>query len=268
MIKTFDLKSRIYDVLFFLRVVFDLPRLFVARWINYKKYINNSEPLVSVIIPTYDRAELFLERTLPSILCQTYKNIEIVVVGDCCKDENLHALTEAAKSKNFRFINLPERGKYPTDVKTRWFVAGTVPTNRALDEVKGDWFVYMDDDDVLMPDHIKTLLEHGINSGAELVSASYNVLDADGNVLKKVTPFNAKEQIGGHATWINRKYLRFFKYSTKSYKKSWNCPTDIDRALRMRNAGVRMAHIDKVVALLVPRPGSNAVGLKQHLLGK
>jgi len=268
MVKTINLKSRIFDVLFFIRIVFDYPKLLVARWVNSKKYINNSEPLVSVIIPTYDRAELFLRRTLPSILCQTYKNFEIVVVGDCCENENLHALTEAAKHKGFRFINLPERGKYPADVKNKWFVAGSVPINRAFDEARGDWFVYMDDDCVITPDHIKTLVEHGINSGVEFVSASYNVLDSDGNILQRITPFN-EENIGGHETWAYRSYLKLFKYSTISYKKSWDCPTDIDRAIRMRNTGVRMSHIDKVVSLAVPLPGADVVGLKQHQsLGK
>jgi hypothetical protein len=268
MVKTINLKSRIFDVLFFLRIVFDYPKLLVARWVNSKKYINNSEPLVSVVIPTYDRAELFLRRTLPSILCQTYKNIEIVVVGDCCENENLHTLTEAAMYKGFRFINLSERGKYPVDVKIRWFVAGSVPLNRALDEARGDWFVYMDDDDVITPDHIKTLVEHGINSGVEFVSASYNELDSEGNITRRITPFNVEEKIGGHGTWGYRSYLKLFKYSTISYKKSWDCPTDLDRAFRMRITGVRMSHIDKVVTLLVPRPGSDVVGLKQHQLGK
>jgi glycosyltransferase involved in cell wall biosynthesis len=268
MIKKINLKSRIYDVLFLLRIVLDCPRLFFARVVNRKIYINNFEPFVSLIIPTYNRSELFVARTLPSILSQTYKHFELVVVGDCCDNKNAHILNESARINGFRFINLPERGKYPEDTKLKWFVAGTVPINKALDEAKGEWILYMDDDDVLTPDHIKILVEHGVNSDAEFVSASYNVLDSNYNVVQRLTPFNVIELVGGHATWMYRKYLKLFKYSTTSYKKSWNCPADIDRVLRMRNAGVKMSHIDEVVTLLVPRPDSNCVGLMQHLLGK
>src|SRR3990167_5480376 len=43
-------------------------------------------PLISAYIPTYNRGELLIQRAVPSILAQTYKNFELIIVGDHCTD--------------------------------------------------------------------------------------------------------------------------------------------------------------------------------------
>ena len=45
------------------------------------------EPLISYCIATYNRGRLLAERSLRSILSQSYKSIEVIVVGDCCTDD-------------------------------------------------------------------------------------------------------------------------------------------------------------------------------------
>ena len=55
--------------------------------------INSSEPLVSVIIPTYNRIE-YLKQAISSAVQQTYQNLEIIV-SDNCSFENPQALVES-----------------------------------------------------------------------------------------------------------------------------------------------------------------------------
>ena len=66
-------------------------------------------PLISVHIATFNRGQLLTERTIPSILGQTYRNFEIVVVGDGCSDDTGERLGGLRDSR-IRWENLPQRG--------------------------------------------------------------------------------------------------------------------------------------------------------------
>ena len=46
----------------------------------------NKKPLVSVIVPNYNYAR-FLEQRMETLLCQTYKNIEVILLDDASTDE-------------------------------------------------------------------------------------------------------------------------------------------------------------------------------------
>lgn len=92
------------------------------------------DPLVSVIIPTFNKAELLVERSIPSVLAQTYKRIEVVVVGDHCEDDTAERVA-ALNDDRVTFVNLPERGRYPATAVER--LASSLPLDvleRALNE--------------------------------------------------------------------------------------------------------------------------------------
>lgn len=65
-----------------------------------------NEPLVSVIIPTYNRGRLILN-SVTSVLNQTYKNIELIVVDDCSTDNTIGIL-EKINDKRLKFIRHPK----------------------------------------------------------------------------------------------------------------------------------------------------------------
>src|SRR5690242_4802472 len=52
-------------------------------------YESDKDPLVSVTIPTYNLGQILVERTIPSVLAQTYKNWELIVYGDVCTDDTV-----------------------------------------------------------------------------------------------------------------------------------------------------------------------------------
>ena len=214
------------------------------------------------MIPTYNRGQLLVDRTLPSILAQTYQNLEVVIVGDCCPD-NTAELIAKIKDPRVRFFNLPKRGQYPEDVICRWFVAGVEPANKALKLVRGKWIAFSDDDDVFTPDHIETLLRFAQKERYEFVSALY---EAERNGKRVVVGYKSNEspEYAGHQTWLWRSYLNLFTYNVHCWRKSWNCPADIDRILRMHVAGVRMGYLDQVITYVLPRLGLSTVGLAAH----
>jgi glycosyltransferase involved in cell wall biosynthesis len=138
------------------------------RSTSYRRAYEAEQPLVSILICTYNRSSLLVERSVSSALNQTYMNIEILVIGDCCTDDT-EARLSAIADERLHFENLPERGKYPDDPDLRWMVAGFVPFNRALKLAKGDFITHLDDDDEFAPDRVEKLVEFIRKTRADLV---------------------------------------------------------------------------------------------------
>lgn len=221
-------------------------------------------PLVSVAIPTYNRGRLLIERTLPSIFAQTYRNIEVIIVGDCCPDDTPELLKKV-KDPRLRFFNLPERTKYPDDPACRWFISGLVPLNKGMDLARGKWIAYLDDDDIMTPNHVESLLRFAQHGNYEFVAGLYEE-ERDGQKHILGQKNSGHPEFGGHGTSLYRTYLRCFKYNKNSWRKAYNRPQDIDRQLRLRRAGVRMELLGKVVSYVVPRPGLSTVGLAARII--
>lgn len=107
-------------------------------------------PLISIIIPTYNRSAN-LEKALDSVFAQTYTNFEIFVVGDNCPTlESFVRGYPKAKDPRFCYYNLPTNGG----------PGGHLPRNYALKMlVSSKWVAYLDDDNSWTASH----LEHLVN---------------------------------------------------------------------------------------------------------
>ena len=135
---------------------------------EYQAVFEKPEPLVSICIATYNRARLLLDRSLHACLNQSYRNIEVIVVGDCCTDDTEELMAQISDPR-VRFVNLKQRGDYPADPKLRWMVAGTAAVNHALTLARGDFITHLDDDDEHSPDRTENLLETITRERADLV---------------------------------------------------------------------------------------------------
>ncbi|HXF31215.1 MAG TPA: glycosyltransferase [Solirubrobacterales bacterium] len=124
---------------------------------DYELAFTEDEPLVSFIIPTYTSYETLRDVALPSILGQTYENVEVIVVGDAAPPETARAIEEVGDPR-VRYYNLTLRGPYSEDPSKRWYVIGTTPYNEGLRRARGRWIGGLGDDDALRPDHTATLL--------------------------------------------------------------------------------------------------------------
>lgn len=157
------LKSR-YDVSDDLFFEFQQDR--VSK--SYMEVFDKASPLVSCCIATYNRGNLLIERSLKSLLNQTYKNLEIIVIGDHCTDQT-ERLIKNIDDERLRFINLPEQGDYPKRQDWRWMVAGTIPVNYALKIAKGDFITHLDDDDEHAPDRVTKLVKFIQDTKADII---------------------------------------------------------------------------------------------------
>jgi glycosyltransferase involved in cell wall biosynthesis len=104
------------------------------------------EPLVSVIIPTYNRAD-YLKLALKSVLEQTYKNIEVIVADDGSMDNTAEVVAD---------FNDP-RVKYFYQRNTG---LPAVTRNRGLREASGEYVAFLDSDDMWQPEKLEIQVEY------------------------------------------------------------------------------------------------------------
>ncbi len=242
---------------------YEWPRLRVARFRNEAKYDAwnmDFKPLISVYIPTHNRVKLLMERALPSILAQKYDNIEIIVAAHGCTDRTFNRVTLEVDSPKVWVLQVPRKGTHPPTPENVWLAGAVEPSNAAIAAAHGEWIARCDDDDIWTPDHLQRLLYFAVQNGHEFVSSNYErEIDGKREVVKHdgVWP-----HIGGTQTWLYRSYLRFMRENPDCWRKKWNRVSDMDFADRIRKAGVRIGHLDKVTAYILPRPGEDAVGFE------
>jgi len=219
----------------------------------------SSDPLVSVRIPTFNRSALLLERAIPSALGQTYKNVEVNIVGDHCTDDTEDRLRKVKSNRSVTWHNLPERSEHEKellkDPEKRWFMGPVRATNKATELCCGEWVAHLDDDDFWTLTHIDELLRFAQKGNYEMVYGNY------------IEVRYGKEKVveNGTSTWLMKKYVAdIFKLDPDCWKKKWDKVSDIDVFMRMKSAKVKMGHLKQVVAYVLPRPQEETVGFEAY----
>lgn len=228
---------------------------------GYALAFQDPEPLISVVIPTYDRHELLLERSLPSIVAQTYQNFEVIVVGDAAPPE-VGAAIESFGDPRISFHNLTYRGPYPAEPRAMWYVAGVPPFNEAVRRARGSWIAPLNDDDAFRPDHLQVLLDAARRDRLEVAYGKVHVHRPDGSHVE------IGEFPPAHGAFTLQTALLHSgvapMFPAELSDEVFRLPWDWGIGLRMTRAGVRIGFVDAVVAdgypsaLWVDRPGALA----------
>ena len=103
------------------------------------------EPLISVIIPTYNRLSLLMQ-TLESVFQQTFKNIEVIVIDDGSSDDTVDTINKNFK-KRVRLLCLPHSG------------LPAVARNAGIEAAKGELIAFCDSDDIWIENKIEIQLQ-------------------------------------------------------------------------------------------------------------
>ena len=102
-----------------------------------------AQPLITVVIPTRNRRRL-LEEAVESVRRQTYPNWELIVVDDCSQDDTWSYLT-SLQDPRIRAIRLEQHSER------------SAARNRGLAEARGEYVLFLDDDDLLAPRSLELL---------------------------------------------------------------------------------------------------------------
>lgn len=128
--------------------------------------------LVSVIMPAYN-AERYIEESITSVLNQSHKNIELIIVNDCSTDNTLK-LVESIAQKDKRVV-----------VINNSFNLGCAESrNRALAIAKGEYIAFCDSDDVWVKNKIEKQLNHIKENDVDMVFTAYEMIDGSGVLIK------------------------------------------------------------------------------------
>jgi glycosyltransferase involved in cell wall biosynthesis len=133
---------------------------------------NMREPLVSVVMPVYN-AEKYVKESVESILNQTYKNFELIVIDDGSKDKSFEIVAElAAKDKRIKLL------------KNDRNLGVSATRNKCIDFSDGEYVALMDSDDISLPKRLeKQVAFLSENRELGLLGSSVEVINEAGEIV-------------------------------------------------------------------------------------
>jgi N-acetyl sugar amidotransferase len=168
---------RLYRHLFNMEPIPTIENRKEQKVITPVKFKNFNNPTISVIVPTYNRAE-WITKTIHSILNQTYQHLEIIVVDDGSKDntEDVVKAIVDSRIRYFKTIN-QERG---------------AARNFGQSKSVGDYVVYIDSDDI-MYSHCLELAVNYIqkNQQPEIFHVAHEIRDQDNHLIETTIQFDS-----------------------------------------------------------------------------
>lgn len=207
-------------------------------------------PLISVLIPTYN-VEKFVEEAIRSIMNQTYRNLEIIIVDDCSTDSTYEILEMLAREDDR--IKLFRNTVNKKIVET---------LNFAIDQASGDIIGRMDGDDISLPSRIEKQFKFlDENPEIGLVGLSYIIINEQGAEIQReryLTNFEKIKKATNYVSpvphfWLSKKevYNTIGKYRIPGAE-------DYDFILRAIDLGFKVSNLSEFLYLHRIRNGNTA----------
>ena len=118
------------------------------------------KPLVSVVIPSYNRSHFLLTRSIPSVLKQTLDNWELIVVGDGPPDKQLRNVVTSFNDPRIKYLEIERTNYENLSNESFWNCAGAAARNYGLQMVRGEYIAPLDDDDEFTENHLKDSIQY------------------------------------------------------------------------------------------------------------
>lgn len=144
-----------------------------------------SEDLVSVIMPAYNCGD-FISITLDTVIAQSYKNWEVIVVDDCSID-NTEEIVNAYQAKE------PRIKYYRLDKNS----GAAIARNKAIDLANGKYLAFLDSDDIWFPEKLTKQIRFMKENGYNFSCTSYTKIDEQGNDLNKTIKAQGRRDYNG-----------------------------------------------------------------------
>lgn len=123
--------------------------------------------LVSIIMPSYNTAS-FIAESIQSVLDQSYKDWELIIVDDCSPDDTDEVVKPYLSDARIKYLKNEKNS------------GAAVSRNRALRAAKGNWIAFLDSDDLWMPDKLKKQVSFMEKNGYHFSYTNYAEIDTEG----------------------------------------------------------------------------------------
>ena len=145
--------------------------MLLFHFVKHKEAVNKLNELVSVIIPAYN-VDKYISQCVKSVLSQTYKNLEIIIVNDGSVDDTERICYELSLSDNrVTLINQDNKGL-------------AVARNVGYGHSHGNWICYLDSDDWIEDGFIEALLNLALQFDADITACNSRNVNELGQVLR------------------------------------------------------------------------------------
>jgi glycosyltransferase involved in cell wall biosynthesis len=177
------------------------------------KTAESKDNLVSVIIPTYNRAD-FITQSLNSVWEQIYRPIEVIVVDDGSVDNTEDVVNKWAENHNDRSFSskyiYQENGGAPA------------ARNNGIKNATGRYLQFLDSDDVLMPEKLALQIELLKKENTPFCICDYIHIDHAGNVIRTSDNNRSIEEIIKSYKWLHTSIGVINKACFKEDILKWN----------------------------------------------
>ncbi len=205
------------------------------------------ENLISVIVPVY-KVELYLKKCVDSLLNQTYKNLEIILVDDGSPDNCPKICDEYAKKDNRIKVIHKKNGGLSS------------ARNAGLDIAKGDYIAFVDSDDYVHSDYINKLYNQVKKDGSSLAICGVQIVNENGTNLDS-SKFDIKSKFIPEVEKFNLLFLENSISPIVAWNKLYSA--EIWKDLRYPNGKI---HEDEFVIFDVLNNAKNGVSVLSEKL--
>lgn len=147
---------------------------------------------ISIIIPAYN-VQKYLNKCIESVIAQTYKKIEIILVDDGSTDES-SKLCDIWASKDDRINVIHKKNGGLSEAR-----------NIGLDNSTGKFVMFIDSDDYIEPDMVALLYNRAINDNSQMVLCNFNYVDESYQYMKQLNlNLPLKDEIISKEEFLNR----------------------------------------------------------------
>lgn len=154
--------------------------------------------LVSIVIPIYN-GEKYIDKCLLSIINQTYKNYEIILIDDESNDDSLKIMTKY--SKKYSFVKIFKQKN----------TGQAIARNRGIEYSNGDYIMFIDQDDYIDVDYIEKFVNYISKNDYDMVVGGYRRINQDKKILFSVV--NNKDNNDWYKYTVMAPWAKIYKRS-------------------------------------------------------